>query len=68
MLDEIEMLAQCNKLRKSSNRNRSLSMEEGVTKEELKEQSEDIDEEKLCNICYFSEKDTEIIPCGHSTC
>lgn len=25
----------------------------------------EFDEEKLCNICYFSEKDTTFIPCGH---
>jgi len=43
-------------------------MEEGATKEELKEVSEEIDEEVLCNICYSSEKDTEIVPCGHQTC
>ena len=37
--------------------------EEGKTKEE-----EEFDEEKLCNICYFREKDTVFLPCGHHSC
>jgi hypothetical protein len=33
--------------------------------EDAKEEEEEFDEEKLCNICCFSEKDTTIVPCGH---
>jgi len=32
------------------------------------EEKEEFDEEKLCNICYFTDKDTVIVPCGHMTC
>ena len=32
------------------------------------DQEEEFDEERLCNICYFTDKDTVIIPCGHKTC
>lgn len=54
MLEEIEMLCKCNKIRKIS------------TREEQEE--EKIDEEHTCNICCFAEKDTTMIPCGHQTC
>lgn len=26
---------------------------------------EDFDEEKLCNICYYTAKDSMCVPCGH---
>ena len=29
---------------------------------------DDFDDEVLCNICYYSPKDTKMVPCGHQTC
>lgn len=34
----------------------------------MDERSQEIDEEHMCNICCFMEKDTVIVPCGHMTC
>jgi hypothetical protein len=28
----------------------------------------DFNEEILCNICYSSEKNAKMVPCGHATC
>lgn len=63
MLDEIEMLCQSNKIRKHSIKSQDSdgAMNEG----EQKQEEEEFDEEKLCNICYFTEKDTIFVPCGH---
>jgi len=67
MLDEIEMLCQCNKIRKHSLK--SQDSEGGAETGQLKQNSDDmIDEESLCNICYFTEKDSVFDPCGHMSC
>ena len=62
-MEEVEMLCKCNKIRKHSSR----GVEEGEMRGEEEEEKE-VDEEKMCNICYFTEKDTVIVPCGHMTC
>ena len=28
----------------------------------------EFEDERLCNICYFMDKDIKIEPCGHETC
>ena len=40
-------------------------MEETNQEEAKNEEEEEFDEDKTCNICCFSEKDTTIVPCGH---
>ena len=60
MLEEIEMLCQCNKIRKHSLKSQDSGERQG--------EEDNIDEEKVCNICYYNEKDTIFEPCGHQTC
>ncbi len=62
MLEEIEMLCASKKIRRHS------SLDEGADSKMGVEAEKEFDEEKLCNICYFTDKDTVIVPCGHQTC
>ena len=63
MIDEIEMLCQSNKIRKHSIKSQESEGEAGHTGQE-----DQIDEERVCNICYFTEKDSVFEPCGHMSC
>lgn len=59
MLEEVDMLVESKVVRR-------VSRDEAELEKEMKESQ--VDEEKLCNICYFLEKNTVMVPCGHTTC
>jgi hypothetical protein len=69
MIEEIEMLCQCNKIRKHSMKSQdSDGLEHGQGLGQQTPMDDEIDEEKICSICYFQEKNVIFVPCGHSTC
>lgn len=67
MLEEIEMLCQSNIIRRPST-DQNDPDQLGIEKSAGQIAEEQFDEEKLCNICYYTDKDTVIVPCGHMTC
>ena len=68
MLEEIEMLCQSNKIRKHSIRSLESAGLDDAEEENKDNNGDEIDEEKVCNICCYLEKDTTFVPCGHQTC
>lgn len=66
MMDEIDMLCKDNKIRKHSIHSQDSNAGEGATGEE--ENKETVNEDLLCNICYFNEKNATFIPCNHQSC
>lgn len=70
MIEEIEMLCASNKIRKHSQETTQAARKESLEHHQAGQDAvqAEIDEERLCNICCFMEKDTVIVPCGHMTC
>ena len=68
MIDEIEMLCKSNKIRKCSLKSQDSIDGKGDNDKEGEGEDGDIDEEKICNICCYFNKNTYIVPCGHLTC
>ena len=65
MLEEIEMLCASNKIRKHSLKSQDSLGGDSKGEGETPGLEDEIDEEKVCNICYYNEKDAIYDPCGH---
>jgi len=62
MIEEIEMLCKSNKFKSNNQDGKVSGTNTGIMSGG---KSEEINDELLCNICYYRKKDTALVPCGH---